>query len=271
MIDTVRILLVDDDKIDFRIMDEILSRMDCSYKTTMDWEEDFDNALKAIKEERHDIYFIDYNLSMKGTGLDLIKDAVADGHKGHFVLMSGQEPQDLHPQMKVSRCYLSKDKISPFVIDKVICSALRIKGRLKKPAEEFQDSGDMQDSEMEIEFLDRPKRVLLIEDDPIDVKMFMEVSKREKLNIETVTKKSLQEAIEILSEREFDVIFLDLNLKDGIGPSSVASIKKEANDTPVVVLTGMGTDVTNEECRKLGANGFMFKSDISEEKIRSVL
>jgi diguanylate cyclase (GGDEF)-like protein/PAS domain S-box-containing protein len=66
----VRVLLVEDDEDDYVITRDLLAEVGSRFE--LDWCADYDTALAAIREQRHDIYLLDYRLAGH-TGLDLVR------------------------------------------------------------------------------------------------------------------------------------------------------------------------------------------------------
>ena len=63
----------------------------------------------------------------------------------------------------------------------------------------------------------------------------------------------------ISSATKFRLILLDLQLPDIYGTEVLAHIKKSCAATPVVILTGHGSEKDRQECMALGAHAFMHK------------
>ena len=68
-----------------------------------------------------------------------------------------------------------------------------------------------------------------------------------------------QSGLDILSHKKFRLILLDLQLPDLYGTDVLARIKKICATTPVVILTGHGSEKDRQECMALGAYAFMHK------------
>ena len=68
----VRVLLVDDDEDDFIITRELIFDISRT-RYQLDWVADYDEALAAIQQQKHDICLLDYRLGAK-TGLDLLHE-----------------------------------------------------------------------------------------------------------------------------------------------------------------------------------------------------
>jgi len=85
---TIRALLVDDDEDDFLITRDLLAEIRIAdYR--LEWASSFERALEIIGRGEHDVYLIDYRLGAS-SGLDLIKQAIADGCRAPMILLTGQ-------------------------------------------------------------------------------------------------------------------------------------------------------------------------------------
>jgi diguanylate cyclase (GGDEF)-like protein/PAS domain S-box-containing protein len=86
--ESLRVLLVEDDEDDYRHTRELLSAQDqASYE--LEWSADHDDALTLIREQRHDVYLIDYFLG-KHNGLDLVRAGFAARPAAPVILLTGQ-------------------------------------------------------------------------------------------------------------------------------------------------------------------------------------
>jgi DNA-binding response OmpR family regulator len=68
-----------------------------------------------------------------------------------------------------------------------------------------------------------------------------------------------QEALEILEQKKFHLILLDLHLPDIYGTEVLTRIRQNDESTPVIVVTGHGTEKDRLECIQQGAYAFMHK------------
>ncbi len=68
-----------------------------------------------------------------------------------------------------------------------------------------------------------------------------------------------QSGLDILSNKKFTLVLLDLQLPDIYGTEVLARIKKICAATPVIILTGHGSRKDMQECMALGAYAFMHK------------
>ena len=70
---------------------------------------------------------------------------------------------------------------------------------------------------------------------------------------------SIAETEQILKERTFDAVILDLTLPDSYGLSTIGKVRKVAMNTPVVVLSSENNDDLAVEAIKSGAQDFLYK------------
>lgn len=103
--------------------------------------------------------------------------------------------------------------------------------------------------------------VLLVEDSKADAKFVQTLLDPIKFSVVHVTK--LNETLKEVSEREFDVILLDLSLPDAVGLETVQSLKDRKVKSPIVVLTGMNDENTALLTVQLGAQDFIQKSEVN--------
>jgi signal transduction histidine kinase len=103
-------------------------------------------------------------------------------------------------------------------------------------------------------------RVLLIEDNPADAVLMREAladMKHTRFDITHV--KRLETAFRELAEKAYDVILLDLGLPDSQGMATLARLRMEAPDVPVVVLTGLDDEAVAVRAVQEGAQDYLMK------------
>jgi signal transduction histidine kinase len=116
---------VDDDEDDYQIT-RALAREVQHARILLDWEPDYDAALKAICAGSHDVYLIDYLLGHR-TGLELLREAKASACSGPFILLTGQgEPEiDRAATDAGAADYLEKSRLDEIVLERMIRYAIR--------------------------------------------------------------------------------------------------------------------------------------------------
>ena len=115
------------------------------------------------------------------------------------------------------------------------------------------------------------KRVLLVEDNVINQKVFVGVLSKSKMDI--VVAKHGKEALKILEkEKHFDIIFMDINMPVMDGYTASIKIRENNNyaDIPVIALSAL---TSNDEVARMftsGMNGYLAKP-LKKEKLFTVL
>ncbi len=83
--------------------------------------------------------------------------------------------------------------------------------------------------------------------------------------------KRVQEALKLITQNDFDVILLDLSLPDSQGIDSIAQVKQEAPELPIVVLTALDDENIAIQSVRQGAQDYLVKGRFEGELlIRSI-
>lgn len=110
-------------------------------------------------------------------------------------------------------------------------------------------------------------KVLVIDDDAVVNRSFDRVLTSK--GYEVVTAVSGEEGLNTMNENEFDVVFTDIKMPGMDGLEVTESIKARCPWTPVVVITGYGTEENESRASVLGANGFVRKP-LTPEMIENI-
>jgi PAS domain S-box-containing protein len=107
---------------------------------------------------------------------------------------------------------------------------------------------------------EKKTRVLLVEDNPGDVRLIEEMIKTAGANLyELAVVGTLDSALGRLREEVFDAVLLDLSLPDSSGLATMKSIQGNAPHIALVVITGLNDDAVALEALKIGAEDFFVK------------
>jgi len=116
-----------------------------------------------------------------------------------------------------------------------------------------------------------PIRILLVEDDSVEASKFEQALQKSGLNAALHIAKTAQEALIFVGRQDFDCIFLDNFLPDAAGIDLLKDIRSNGIITPIAVLTSIGDEKSAVEMMKLGAFDYFLKSEVSAEKLKTVL
>ncbi|NNM16683.1 MAG: PAS domain S-box protein, partial [Bacteroidia bacterium] len=107
--------------------------------------------------------------------------------------------------------------------------------------------------------------VLLVEDNPLDVKVIKQFFKQSKAqtSFKVHSVDSLKSAIDYIKINEISAILLDLNLTDSFGIDTFLHIKKTDSEIPVVILTATDDERLALLAVRQGAQDYLLKTDLS--------
>ncbi|RMD84091.1 MAG: hybrid sensor histidine kinase/response regulator [Candidatus Dadabacteria bacterium] len=107
------------------------------------------------------------------------------------------------------------------------------------------------------------RRLLLVEDNPGDARLFVEALREVGASDFDVTHvERFGDARARLEAEPFDVVLLDLGLPDAEGLGMVSALGDVAPQTPVVVLTGRNDESLAVEAVRAGAEDYLIKGQI---------
>jgi PAS domain S-box-containing protein len=115
----VRVLLIDDDEDDYILTKAVFERL--SERYSLSWVNSYDKGINAILKRQYDVYLVDYRLG-KGTGIDLLKEAMNSGCEKPIIMLTGKGDRTIDEQaMNIGAAdYLVKDDIEPVLIERSI-------------------------------------------------------------------------------------------------------------------------------------------------------
>ena len=117
-------------------------------------------------------------------------------------------------------------------------------------------------------------KVLLIEDDKIEVLKFQRTLRQLELNYSVKVSNNGQEALDFLKNGSDlpDLILLDLNMPKINGKEFLSRLKKDEsiNHIPVIILTTSKNKNDLKECYRLGIGGYMLKPLKYEDYVQKI-
>ena len=114
-------------------------------------------------------------------------------------------------------------------------------------------------------------RLLLIEDNPVDVEILREVFNRDdRLALELAIAQSAEEALS-RDLADFDLILCDYKLDGLSGIEFMRGLKERGVTIPVIMMSGQGDEIVAVEAMKLGVSDYVIKSVDSLSAIPMVI
>lgn len=224
---TIRALVVDDEKIIRDFLSRILSIQSVE---TRAFEDGF-AAIEAVKTENFDLAFLDVRMP-KINGLETYKELKKIKPELKYVLMTGYGVDDILEEAK-------REGVSTF---------------LRKPFDINQISTLVATDASKKE--EKKRLSLLVVDDDKNILIFFESLFREKGYVITAVG-SGKEAMELINNRPFDLVFLDIVLKDTNGVELCSEIRKIRPSQEVLLMTGYSQ--TTLDLENLNVQGCLFK------------
>lgn len=112
--------------------------------------------------------------------------------------------------------------------------------------------------------------VLIVEDNSIDGKIAETILKKEKYFRVSFANR-VEKAIDMIKEKEFSVILLDLNLPDGSGMETFDKIYQTNKNIPIVVISGSDNKFLILEILRKGGQDFINKKNILRQSLADSL
>jgi diguanylate cyclase (GGDEF)-like protein/PAS domain S-box-containing protein len=123
-----------------------------------------------------------------------------------------------------------------------------------------------------MEMSDKRIRVLLIEDNPGDVRLIQEMLSEDSLNVfEIVNVDHLSKGLDCLKGDSFDIVLLDLGLPDSQGVDTLYCILSNNNRIPIIVQTGLSDEELAIESVKAGAQDYLIKGQMNSYLLRRAI
>ncbi len=115
-------------------------------------------------------------------------------------------------------------------------------------------------------------KVLLVEDDQefADI-LRIRLSKEKDPRLEITCLPTLQQAMESLAKKTWDLILLDLMLPDSSGIETFTTLRSQARHTPVVIMSGLDSDSLAIDAVRKGAEDYLVKGEINSRLLLRVL
>ena len=114
--------------------------------------------------------------------------------------------------------------------------------------------------------------VLIIEDNPADKFLLKESLNNTTLPIDDVkTADTIKEAILLLEEHSFSIIFLDLFLPDSSGLETLTKLAQKYVKSPIIISSGVSDAQIAVKAISLGAQDFLIKGDYAPELLEKTV
>ncbi len=114
--------------------------------------------------------------------------------------------------------------------------------------------------------------ILLVEDNPLDVRLIREILKVSRSLVSTIqVAENLSQGLAFLESAEFDATMLDLSLPDSDGLGTFVAMHKGAPNLPIIILTGTDDEALAIEAMQQGAQDYLVKGQLYRNHIERSL
>ncbi|HBR15560.1 MAG TPA: two-component system response regulator [Candidatus Omnitrophica bacterium] len=111
---------------------------------------------------------------------------------------------------------------------------------------------------------------ILIVDDEVDVREFAKNFFR-KRDIEVCTASGGNEALRLIDAEKPDLVLLDVHMEEMTGVEVLKKMREKANDTKVIMVTGVDDQDIINEANSWGIRGYVHKPLVLEELEKIVM
>jgi two-component system response regulator VicR len=115
------------------------------------------------------------------------------------------------------------------------------------------------------------KKVLIVEDDQMISSMYK--TKLEQDGLTVLVAANGRQGLEAVEKEKPDLIMLDVILPQLDGFSVLQELKKngKTKNTPVIMLTNLGTDEDKAKGEQLGATDYLVKADLTPAQVSEII
>ncbi len=107
--------------------------------------------------------------------------------------------------------------------------------------------------------------VLLVEDNPADARLMYEaLPAYPASNFKLSHVERLSDALEVISEDQFDLVLLDLNLPDSTGLETMLKVYEEAPKIPIIIITNTDDEATGIQAVREGTQDYLVKNTVND-------
>ncbi len=116
------------------------------------------------------------------------------------------------------------------------------------------------------------RKVLVVDDDPVVRKSFDRVLSSKGYAV--ITAESGEEALHKLDAEKYDIVYSDIRMPGMNGLEVAENVKARRPWTPVVIITGYGTEAAEARAKAAGVSSFLHKPlspEMIEDSVRDTL
>lgn len=191
--------------------------------------------------------------------------------------MAGATAHELNQPLMALLGYIelmAMDKDDPKKVgkysDQIEDAGRRIAEIVKKIQTIRHDDGRHYSAETTVLNLDKPMRILSVEDNELDFENIKTTLGQPRL-IRIERAEDIEIGFKRLKEKAFDLVFVDFALPSGNALDFIALMAKKEIEIPIVVITGKGDEMIASQVIQAGAYDYLPKSRISKKSLTRII
>ncbi len=255
----INILIIDDKAENSKVIFRLLNYWNINSVTISNCKEAIDVLKNAAqKGKKFNIALIDYFMPLK-KGTDVANE------------IKKELPKEFLPEIVIMKPYqysFDKKEEEQFLIDNSISKPVQQK-ELKMMLLKILDKKAYDTSESKTKFYKKVESkgknniisILIAEDQIINQKIMVQLLKKKGYNVSTA--ENGKEAFEMAKEKQYDLIFMDVQMPEMDGLDATRLIrkfeKKKKNHTPIVAMTALAMKGDKERCLDSGMDYYITK------------
>lgn len=181
--DLLRILMVDDDKDDYILTQDLLSEIE-DFKYDLEWVSTYDKALEVMENNTYDICLLDYQLGRRN-GMELLREMIEKGCATPIIFMTGQGDHkvDMEAMKAGASDYLPKGEINASLLGRSIRYALE-RQKAKEQILHLAYYDALTNLSNRVLFKDRLKQILCLSEryQRLSALMFLDIDNFKRIN-----------------------------------------------------------------------------------------
>lgn len=259
-----KVLLVDDNELNIKVAATLLKK----YNFTIDsCTSAYDCFAKLNNGEKFDVILMD-DMMPKMTGKEAVKKLKSDPNfKTPVIVLTANAITGMREEYLAAGFddYLSKP-IEKKELERVIKEHINVTNSVQMNSSLSRATNSIFENKIEIEnpisteptFSYSKNKILLVDDNELNLKVALTTLKKYNLDITTVTSGS--ECIEKVITENYDLILLDDMMPELDGCTTLENLKSiEDFNTPTIMMTASSKDEVKEKLEKYGFDGYLSK------------
>jgi two-component system sensor histidine kinase/response regulator len=257
----VRVLVVDDDATNLRMLTDLLRRWHMQVGTATSAPEAL-SEMRSAAERGYPFRLLVTDVHLpEMDGFELAERVRADmrlAEAGILMLTSGERPGDIERcrQLGISAC-VSKP-VRQLEFRAILARALSL--RLTRD-EEGKQAPEARYRSFDGQRSDRPARILLAEDNVVNQRVVLRLL--QKAGHTAVIAGNGKEALLALQRQTFDLVLMDVQMPELDGFEATSAIRENERDTsthiPIIALTAHAMKGDDERCLAAGMDAYISK------------